>query len=86
MTEKQIIDFWNKHALDYRLGKISEFGLMERAANHFYNLALEDVEKEVERKQKEAHDFMLTRDDDMYFDGEYGMALEIIDFINQLSK
>ena len=64
MTEKQIIDFWNKHALDYRLGKISEFGLIERAAQHFYNMALENVKKEIEANiftAKEAKDAELYK-------------------------
>ena len=48
ITEKQIHDFWNERALDYRLGKISELELIKQAMDYAYNLALEDVRKELE--------------------------------------
>jgi len=79
MTEQRITDFWNEHALDYRSGKISEFGLMERTAKHFYNLALEEVKVAVVRRIN-----VIPKDASGHKAICHLSAIK--DFINELSK
>ena len=71
---------------DYQiLTKLPADKVIEETAEHFYNLALEDVRKEVERRWKEFADKNVKCGGGKY-DFEIETLLSINTFINNLTK
>ena len=80
---EQELEEWNEHGPLTNIPWCTPQDAIAITAQHFYNLALEDVKKEVEKIKDYVE--ALKIDDDFHC-GELAVCDNILDFIDQQSK
>jgi len=47
--EEEVLRFWNENALEYRIGRLNELGILRKCAAHFTMVVIKDFEESLDK-------------------------------------